>query len=348
MEDGDDPYEVLGVPRDASESDIKKAYRKLALLHHPDKQTTDEGRRQATTVFAKISNAYEILSDQEKKREYDMGSGGPSGSAFYNGNMGHDFFHSTNSRHHPFHFHDPFEVFNQVFRNEFARHNASMNGNSNRTGSFQDSFFGSPFGSMGGSLFDDPFFSGARSGMGGGDPFFSSFGGGGGGRDPFAMMRQSMLNGNMMNGNMMNGNNTSSTFVQSFSSSNGNVGGGQSISTSTTTRIVNGQRQTMTETVIQKRDGTIERKVYSNDGDDNVSSRLLNQDGAATTAAVAGQTSSAPKRQLLGPRHRSTSSTTSRQTRDDPQSYLSSQNSLPESGLPQRKRMKKRVSSNNK
>jgi curved DNA-binding protein CbpA len=344
MEDGDDPYEVLGVPRDASESDIKKAYRKLALLHHPDKQSTEEGRLQATAVFAKISNAYEILSDPEKKREYDMGSGGPFRSDFFNGDMGHDFFHSTNNRHHPFHFHDPFEVFNQVFRHEFARHNAAMNGH--RTGAFQDSFFGSPFGSMGGSLFDDPFFNGAGGGMGGGDPLFSSFGGRGSGADPFAMMRQSMLNGNMMNGN-----NTSSTFVQTFSSSSGNIGGGQSVSTSTTTRIVNGQRQTVTETVVRKPDGTIERNVYSDNGDGNASSRLLNQDAATTTTTTTTTTrhaSSAPRRQLLGPRNRSTSSNTSRQVRDDPHLNSSSQNVLPESGLPQRKRMRKRVSNSNK
>ena len=66
-----DYYEVLGISREASQGDIKKAYRKLALKHHPDKQSTEEGRRQASEIFAKISNAYEILSDPQQRREYD-------------------------------------------------------------------------------------------------------------------------------------------------------------------------------------------------------------------------------------------------------------------------------------
>ncbi|KAG7369168.1 chaperone protein DnaJ [Nitzschia inconspicua] len=341
MEDGDNPYEVLGVPKDASESDIKKAYRKLALQHHPDKHTTEEGKQQATVIFAKISNSYEILSDPQKKREYDMGAGG---SPYANDRD--DFFRTAGGFHHTnnsFHFHDPFEVFNRVFRNEFARHNAAFNGNRN-TGAFQDPFFGSPFGGVGSmrssSLFDDPFF----SGMGGGDPFFG--GGMMGGGDPFAMMRQSMMNSS----NMMNG--TSSSFVQTISSSSGNIGGGQSVSTSTTTRIVNGQRQTVTETVIQKPDGTVERKVHTSGGNVSIDNgnrstrRLLDQDPPEQP----------PRRQLLGPRHRSTSSGTARRQvandsreqhqslheKPQPQQPLS-----PESAPPQRKKMKKRISSSN-
>jgi hypothetical protein len=55
----DDPYETLNVPRDASESDIKKAYRKRALKWHPDKNDDPA----AEEMFKKISQAYEILSD---------------------------------------------------------------------------------------------------------------------------------------------------------------------------------------------------------------------------------------------------------------------------------------------
>lgn len=61
-----DFYEILNVPRNASDEDIKKAYRKLALKHHPDK--TKDGSRAA---FQKIQEAYETLSDPQKRQDYD-------------------------------------------------------------------------------------------------------------------------------------------------------------------------------------------------------------------------------------------------------------------------------------
>lgn len=57
-------YDTLGVPRNASQDDIKKAYKKLVLIHHPDKSGSVE-------KFRKIQNAYEVLSDPNKRREYD-------------------------------------------------------------------------------------------------------------------------------------------------------------------------------------------------------------------------------------------------------------------------------------
>ena len=65
----DDPYKILGVSDGATEADIKKAYRKLALQWHPDK---NPGNGEAATRFAKIANAYEILSDTEKRQSYDL------------------------------------------------------------------------------------------------------------------------------------------------------------------------------------------------------------------------------------------------------------------------------------
>ena len=70
-----DPYKALGLGHDASNEDIKKAYRNLAMKLHPDRLTrnkaSEEEMREATTKFAAITSAYGILSDQSRKREYD-------------------------------------------------------------------------------------------------------------------------------------------------------------------------------------------------------------------------------------------------------------------------------------
>jgi curved DNA-binding protein CbpA len=72
MEKIDDPYKILGVTNDASASDIKKAYRTLALKNHPDKQHTESDREKASAIFSKIAAAYEVLSDEEERRQYDL------------------------------------------------------------------------------------------------------------------------------------------------------------------------------------------------------------------------------------------------------------------------------------
>ena len=63
-----DYYEILGVERTASDKEIKAAYRKLALLHHPDKNPGDKG---AEELFKQAAEAYAVLSDPEKRQRYD-------------------------------------------------------------------------------------------------------------------------------------------------------------------------------------------------------------------------------------------------------------------------------------
>lgn len=65
-----DYYEVLGVPRNASEDDIKKAYRKLAMKYHPDRNQ-GEAAKAAEEKFKEVKEAYEILSDADKRAAYD-------------------------------------------------------------------------------------------------------------------------------------------------------------------------------------------------------------------------------------------------------------------------------------
>ena len=60
-----DYYKLLGVTKESNQSEIKKAYRKLAVKHHPDKGGDPE-------IFKQVAEAYEILSDPQKKQRYDM------------------------------------------------------------------------------------------------------------------------------------------------------------------------------------------------------------------------------------------------------------------------------------
>src|SRR5579884_1217979 len=74
-----DYYEVLGVPRNASEADIKKAYRKLARENHPDR---NPGDKQAEARFKEVQEAYDVLSDKTKRSQYDQfGFAGPQAAA---------------------------------------------------------------------------------------------------------------------------------------------------------------------------------------------------------------------------------------------------------------------------
>tara|TARA_B100000795_G_C22728872_1_gene410563 strand:+ start:72 stop:1046 length:975 start_codon:yes stop_codon:yes gene_type:complete len=133
-----DPYVSLGVARSATDKDIKKAYRKMALKYHPDRSGGDENK------FKEVSASYEILSDPQKKKEYDMYGGSSSGSGGaspFGGGGGGGF--------------------------------SGFGGGGNSRDIFK-AFFGD----------EDPFSSMFGGGGGNGGGGFSSFGGGGGGMPP--------------------------------------------------------------------------------------------------------------------------------------------------------------------
>ena len=97
-----DYYEILGVERDADAATIKKAYRKLAVKFHPDK---NPGDKEAEEKFKELGEAYEALSDEDKRAAYDryghsafQGPGGGGGGGF----------------------HDPMDIFSQIFGGSFG------------------------------------------------------------------------------------------------------------------------------------------------------------------------------------------------------------------------------------
>lgn len=133
-------YDVLGVQKTATQDEIKKAYRKLAVKFHPDKNK----EKDAEEAFKKISQAFSVLSDKDKRKNYDL---------FGDENMQNNNVNFENF--------NPFDIFNEVFGNDaFFNNLGGMNGTRIRfnNGGFTvfTSNFGGPFSGFGGP-FGGPF-----------------------------------------------------------------------------------------------------------------------------------------------------------------------------------------------
>ncbi|XP_043943350.1 dnaJ homolog subfamily B member 9 [Protopterus annectens] len=140
-----DYYDVLGVPKTASDRQIKKAFHKLAMKYHPDKNKSPD----AETKFREIAEAYETLSDEKKRKEYDQFghqavNGGDQGDYqrpfSFNFNFddlfNNDFFGQSHHGHHKKH-----------FDSHFRAHQEAQNRHKQHLHEF----------SFGGGLFDDMF-----------------------------------------------------------------------------------------------------------------------------------------------------------------------------------------------
>ena len=146
---GEDYYKLLGVKRTATKAEIKKAFKKLSLKYHPDKNK--DNPKKAKEMFIKIANAYEVLSNDEKRKIYDQygeegvkanEQGGGGGAHFNFENMGFE------------------DIFNQFFGGGGAKFEFNMGGGENRRQGRSSGFGGF------GSIFDT-IFGGGRGGFGG-------------------------------------------------------------------------------------------------------------------------------------------------------------------------------------
>ncbi|KAJ4361975.1 hypothetical protein N0V83_010916 [Neocucurbitaria cava] len=151
-----DYYKILGLQKDATETEIKKAYRKLAIVHHPDKNPDDED---AADRFKEIQEAHETLSDPQKRERYDSGADliDPS-DMFGGGGGGHPFAQAGGI--------DP-EILMQMFGGMGGGMGGGRGGGGGGGFHFASGGGGSPFGGMGGMP------GGGRRGQGppGGFPF---------------------------------------------------------------------------------------------------------------------------------------------------------------------------------
>jgi len=267
-----DYYSLLGIAKGASQADIKKAYRKLALKWHPDKNP--DNQEEATKIFKEVSEAYEVLSDEKKKKLYDKY--GKEGLAQAGTGAG-----ARKPQRHSHHYHDDEEVY--AFPSFASRDPFDI---------FREFFGGSdPFEELLGDSFGDPFagmMGGMMGGMGGmhmhhhhhqqGAPQGRSRQGGGlvirHRRSPFGGFGLGIpgfgmgLGGSMFDD--MDGGFGGGSSIQTFSSSSfggmggmPGMGGGVNMrSSSTSTRVMNGKKITTKKVV----EGGVETvTTYEND-----------------------------------------------------------------------------------
>ncbi|CAB3224530.1 unnamed protein product [Arctia plantaginis] len=224
-----DYYRVLGVSRTATESEIKKSYRKLALKWHPDKNpdNADEANRR----FKEISEAYEVLSDERKRRVYDQyGKEGLNNGRGRRSTADDDYDFGYASF--PFTFRDPEEVFREFFGGSpFGDLFAEINGHGHHHRHGRRSH---PSTSLTSSLFG--------FGMPGLDDIFAH----------------------------ANSNGNTFTSFSTFNSSLAGPGSANMRSTTTTTRVVNGKKITTKkvtengrETVMSYENGVLKSKTVN-------------------------------------------------------------------------------------
>jgi len=125
-----DPYKVLEIERSATADAVRKAYRRLAKKLHPD---LNPGNKDSEALFKEVSNAYEFLSDAEKRRQFDAGEIGASGAAPTRGPFYKDY---AGAGDHAYGNHSAFtdfagaeDIFNELFRRQpgQARHTRGRN-----------------------------------------------------------------------------------------------------------------------------------------------------------------------------------------------------------------------------
>jgi len=221
-----DYYDVLGVSKNADDATIKKAYRKLALKWHPDKNP--DNKDEAEAKFKEVSEAYDVLSDKDKRNVYDRYGKEGLKAGGVNGGGG------AGAQHFNFEFHSPEDIFRSFFGDGFDIFGEGLfrQGSTSGGGHRSNGGMHSPFG-MGGMMGFGGGFPGFGSSGGFGFTDFGDFGGGG------------------------------SSF-SSFSSSSSSGGSMMGKSVSTSRKTVNGQtievkkvRENGKETVTTKKNGEV-------------------------------------------------------------------------------------------